>query len=236
MPKRDRPAQQARGGHVLKSALRERNAVRLVHDRAGRHHALRQSAARPGQGGPHPATGARGVIRILGIDPGSVRTGVGIVDADATGHARHVHHAMIPLGGSDALPLRLKRILDELGALLDAFRPQEVAIERVFMAKNADSALKLGQARGAAICAAVLRGLPVNEYSPMQVKQAVVGRGAAEKPQVQHMVGVLLNLQGTPLQADAADALAIAITHAHARNLALQTGVAASTLLRRRGR
>jgi len=176
------------------------------------------------------------VTRILGIDPGSVRTGVGIVDADATGRATHVHHAMIALAGAEDFPLRLKRILDQLGALLDQYQPQEVAIERVFMAKNADSALKLGHARGAAICAAVMRSLPVHEYSPMQIKQAVVGRGAAEKPQVQHMVGVLLNLQGAPLQADAADALAIAITHAHARTMALQAGVAASLLLRRRGR
>jgi crossover junction endodeoxyribonuclease RuvC len=172
--------------------------------------------------------------RILGIDPGSVRTGVGIVDSDATGRATHVCHAMLAIGGADSFPLRLKQLLDELGALIDAHAPQEVAIERVFMAKNADSALKLGQARGAAICAAVLRDLPVHEYSPMQIKQAVVGRGIAEKTQVQHMVGVLLNLQGTPLQADAADALAIAITHAHARTLAQQTGVSAAALMRRR--
>ncbi len=175
------------------------------------------------------------MTRILGIDPGSVRTGVGIVDADATGRATHVFHTALVIAADDAFPLRLKRILDGLGALMEQFKPDEVAIERVFMAKNADSALKLGQARGAAICAAVLRDLPVNEYSPMQIKQAVVGRGVAEKTQVQHMVGVLLNLQGTLLQADAADALAIAITHSHARTLALQTGIAASLLMRRRG-
>ena len=175
------------------------------------------------------------MTRILGIDPGSVRTGVGIVDADATGRATHVFHCALAVGGGDDFPLRLKRILDGVGELIERFRPTEVAIERVFMAKNADSALKLGQARGAAICAAVLRDLAVSEYSPMQVKQAVVGRGIAEKPQVQHMVGVLLNLQGA-LQADAADALAIDITHAHARTLAQQTGVAASLLMRRRAR
>jgi crossover junction endodeoxyribonuclease RuvC len=175
------------------------------------------------------------MIRILGIDPGSVRTGVGIVDVDATGRASHVFHTALVLGNADNFPQRLKRILDQLGALIEQYRPQEVAIERVFMAKNPDSALKLGQARGAALCAVVMRDLPVNEYSPMQIKQAVVGRGIAEKTQVQHMVGVLLNLQGTPLQADAADALAIAITHSHARSLALATGVSASLLLRRRG-
>jgi crossover junction endodeoxyribonuclease RuvC len=175
-------------------------------------------------------------VRIFGIDPGSVRTGVGIVDADATGRATHVFHAAIALNVADGFPARLKRILDELGALIDHHGPNEVAIERVFMAKNPDSALKLGQARGAAICAAVLRDLPVHEYSPMQIKQAVVGRGTAEKSQVQHMVGVLLNLQGERLQADAADALAIAITHAHARTLAAQVGVPAAALMRRRGR
>jgi crossover junction endodeoxyribonuclease RuvC len=175
-------------------------------------------------------------VRILGIDPGSVRTGVGIVDADPTGRASHVFHTAIVLRDVDAFPARLKRILDELGAVIERHAPDEVAIERVFMAKNPDSALKLGQARGAAICAAVLRELEVHEYSPMQIKQAVVGRGIAEKTQVQHMVGVLLNLQGAPLQADAADALAIAITHAHARTLATQVGVPAAALLRRRGR
>jgi crossover junction endodeoxyribonuclease RuvC len=175
------------------------------------------------------------MTRILGIDPGSVRTGVGIVDSDATGRATHVFHTALEIGGEDEFPRRLKRILEGVGELIERFRPEEVAIERVFMAKNADSALKLGQARGAAICAAVLRDLAVNEYSPMQVKQAVVGRGVAEKPQVQHMVGVLLNLQGATLQADAADALAVAITHAHARNVAAHAGVAASLLLRRRG-
>lgn len=176
------------------------------------------------------------MTRILGIDPGSVRTGVGIVDADGNGRATHVFHSALVLGDAESFPLRLKRILDQLGELIDRFQPQEVAIERVFMAKNPDSALKLGQARGAAICAAVMRDLVVLEYSPMQIKQAVVGRGVAEKTQVQHMVGVLLNLKAAPLQADAADALAIAITHAHARTLALQVGVTASSLLRRRSR
>lgn len=175
------------------------------------------------------------MTRILGIDPGSQRTGVGIVDADAGGSCRHVHHAALFVAGAEDFPRRLKAILDGLGALLDEFRPDEVAVERVFMAKNPDSALKLGQARGAAICAVVLRELPVHEYSPMQIKNAVVGRGVAEKQQVQHMVGVLLGLSDR-LQADAADALAVAITHAHSRTLAERTGMVASAMLRRRGR
>lgn len=175
------------------------------------------------------------MTRILGIDPGSQRTGVGIVDAGSGGDCVHVHHATLVVGGEEDFPRRLKAILDGLGALIDTWRPDEVAIERVFMARNPDSALKLGQARGAALCAVVQRDLPVTEYSPMQIKNAVVGRGVAEKPQVQHMIGVLLKLDAA-VQADAADALAVAITHAHTRTLAALTGTHATLLLRRRGR
>lgn len=175
------------------------------------------------------------MTRILGIDPGSVRTGVGIVDADATGSCVHVHHEALHVGGSEDFAPRLKAIFDGLRGLIEVYRPDEIAIERVFLAKNPDSALKLGQARGAAICAVVSCDLPVHEYSPMQIKNAVVGRGVADKVQVQHMVGVLLNLR-QKLQADAADALAVAITHAHSRTLAERTGTVASALLRRRRR
>ena len=164
------------------------------------------------------------MTRILGIDPGSVRTGVGIIDVDATGRATHVHHQAILLTGAEDFPKRLKLLLDGLSAIFDAYCPQEVAIERVFMAKNPDSALKLGQARGAALCAAVLRDLPVHEYAAKEIKLAVVGQGGADKSQVQHMVGVMLSLQGK-LQADAADALAVAITHAHVRSTAQRLGV-----------
>ena len=164
------------------------------------------------------------MTRILGIDPGSQRTGVGIIDIDANGRARHVHHAPLVLLGAADFPQRLRLLAHGLHALIEEFQPQEVAIERVFMAKNADSALKLGQARGAAVCAVVMRDLPVSEYAATEIKLAVVGRGGAEKQQVQHMVGLMLNLQGK-LQADAADALAIAITHAHVRATARRLGV-----------
>ena len=180
-------------------------------------------------------TPAQKIVRILGIDPGSVRTGIGIVEADGQGQCRHLHHAALHVGGADDFPRRLKAIFDGIQSLIDIWRPDEMAIERVFLAKNPDSALKLGQARGAAICAVVAHDIPVLEYSPMQVKNAVVGRGVADKAQVQHMVGVLLGLSGK-LQADAADALAVAITHAHSRTLAERTGTVASALLRRRGR
>ncbi|MBB5942429.1 crossover junction endodeoxyribonuclease RuvC [Xanthomonas arboricola] len=162
--------------------------------------------------------------RILGIDPGSQRTGVGIIDVDAAGRTRHVHHAPLLLLGEGDFALRLKRLLYGLDALIEEYRPQEVAIERVFMGKSADAALKLGHARGAAICAAVLRELPVHEYAAKEIKLAVVGKGAAEKQQVQHMVGLMLSLTGK-LQADAADALAVAITHAHVRATAQRLGV-----------
>ena len=165
------------------------------------------------------------MTRILGIDPGSQRTGVGIVDVDATGRAAYVHHQPLVLLEAGDFPARLKLLVEGLTALIVEYQPQEVAIEKVFMSKNADSALKLGQARGAAICAAVLRDLPVHEYAASEIKLAVVGRGGADKAQVQHMVGVMLNLHG-PLQADAADALAVAITHGHVRATAQRLGVA----------
>ena len=165
-------------------------------------------------------------VRILGIDPGSQRTGVGIIDVDAAGRITHVHHQPIVLLVADNFPQRLKVLLDELDALITRFQPQEVAIEKVFMARNPDSALKLGQARGAAMCAAVLRNLPIHEYAAKEIKLAVVGKGGADKVQVQHMMGVLLNLNGK-IQADAADALAVAVTHANVRATANRIGISA---------
>jgi crossover junction endodeoxyribonuclease RuvC len=101
--------------------------------------------------------------------------------------------------------------------LIDEYSPDEMAIENVFVSKNAGSALKLGQARGAAICAAISKNLPVAEYSPRSVKQAIVGKGGADKVQVQHMVGILLNLSENPVE-DAADALAVALCHQHTQH------------------
>jgi crossover junction endodeoxyribonuclease RuvC len=164
------------------------------------------------------------VTRILGIDPGSQRTGVGIIDVDASGKATHVFHAPLLLLGEGDFAARLKRLLDALSVVIEQHRPDEVAIERVFLARNADSALKLGHARGAAICAVVLRDLPVHEYAAKEIKLAVVGTGGADKQQVQHMVGLMLGLAGK-LQADAADALAVAITHAHVRASARRIGI-----------
>lgn len=173
------------------------------------------------------------MTRILGIDPGSQRTGIGIIDADAGGASRHVFHTALDLLGNDTFPLRLKQIFDEVCALIAEHQPAEVAVERVFMARNPDSALKLGQARGAAICAVVHSGLPVTEYAAKEIKQAVVGGGGADKAQIQHMVGVLLNIP-RKLQADAADALAVALTHAHTRASVQRIGIPRTAWRRRR--
>ncbi|GGD35152.1 crossover junction endodeoxyribonuclease RuvC [Pseudoxanthomonas indica] len=164
------------------------------------------------------------MTRILGIDPGSQRTGIGIIDVDAAGKVSHVHHAPLVLLGAEDFPRRLRVLLDGLSDVIETWKPTEVAIEKVFMARNPDSALKLGQARGAAICAVVMRDLAVHEYAAKEVKLAVVGKGSAEKQQIQHMVGIMLGLHGK-LQADAADALAVAITHAHVRATAQRLGV-----------
>ena len=155
-------------------------------------------------------------VRILGIDPGSIVTGFGVIDATAQG-ARYVASGNIRAGRGD-MATRLREIFDHVAGLIESHAPGEVAIERVFMHANPDSALKLGQARGAALCAATGRGASVHEYAAREVKLSVTGTGAADKVQVQHMVKVLLGLEGK-LAADAADALAIAICHANHRGL-----------------
>ena len=180
-----------------------------------------------------PGLPPNGCTRILGIDPGSQRTGVGVIDVDAAGNLTHVFHTALTLLGNATFPLRLKQIFDELDAIIATHQPHEAAIERVFMARNPDSALKLGQARGAAICAIVHMGLAVSEYAPKEIKQAVVGGGAADKVQIQHMIGILLNIP-RKLQADAADALAVAITHAHTRASMSRLGIPRSAWRRRR--
>ncbi len=149
-------------------------------------------------------------MRILGIDPGSRLTGYGIIENSSRGY-RYIASGSIKIKG-DYFPDRLKQIFDGLIEIVDNYQPEHMAIEQVFMHKNADSALKLGQARGAAICAVQTQPIPVYEYAARQVKQAVVGKGAADKTQVQHMVKILLNVQGE-LSLDASDALAIAICH-----------------------
>jgi crossover junction endodeoxyribonuclease RuvC len=159
-------------------------------------------------------------VRILGLDPGSLRTGYAIVETRGTEVAYVVSGAIRTQGESFAE--RLQEIFRGVDELTQEFRPDEVAIERVFMHRNADSALKLGQARGAALSATFGLRPRVFEYAPREVKQAVVGTGAAEKEQVQLMVKRLLKISG-PLGADAADALAIALCHAYSRRMGALT-------------
>jgi crossover junction endodeoxyribonuclease RuvC len=158
-------------------------------------------------------------MRILGIDPGSRLTGYGIIETSGRSF-NYIASGSIRIE-ADYFPDRLKQIFDGIVQIVTMYQPEQMAIEQVFMHKNADSALKLGQARGAAICAVQTQGLPVFEYAARQVKQAIVGKGNADKLQVQHMVKILLNIQGA-LQIDASDALGIAICHSHYEKTALR--------------
>ncbi|RNF84226.1 crossover junction endodeoxyribonuclease RuvC [Montanilutibacter psychrotolerans] len=173
------------------------------------------------------------MTRILGIDPGSQRTGIGVIDVAADGRCTFVHCEAIKLLDAADFPSRLGLLCENLERVLDEWQPGQVAIETVFMDKSATSALKLGHARGAALATVVRRHLPISEYAPRVIKQSLVGRGAADKEQVQHMVRLLLNLPGVKLQADAADALAVALTHAHMSATVARTGVAINQLRRR---
>ena len=157
-----------------------------------------------------------GNCRILGLDPGSQHTGFGIVDCEGSGE-RYVASGCIDVAGR-AMVVRLQRVYAALSALVSEHRPDMIAIERVFVHRNPDSALKLGQARGVALCAAASLGASVYEYAPRAIKMAVTGYGAAAKPQVAQMVRTLLLLE-TRLAADAADALAAALCHAQTRRL-----------------
>ncbi len=151
-------------------------------------------------------------MRILGIDPGSRFTGFGVIEVTGD-RAVAIRYGVIKAGTGE-FPERLGIIFSGICKLIGECQPAEVAIETVFVSRNAGSALKLGQARGAAICAAISLGLSVSEYAPRSVKQAIVGRGGADKVQVQHMVMALLQLTDK-LQEDAADALAVALCHQH---------------------
>ena len=154
-------------------------------------------------------------VRVLGIDPGIRVTGYGILDTNGQ-ESRYVTAGIIKTAAITDTAQRLRTIFTHTEALVAEHQPAELAIEKVFVARNADSALKLGQARAAAICATFKADVPVHEYAARQVKQAIVGKGSAGKEQVQHMVRVLLNLdKGLPL--DASDALGIALCHAHMR-------------------
>lgn len=150
---------------------------------------------------------------ILGIDPGSLKTGYGLIQQRGA-TLQYVTSGLIRLQSDMPLSERLGVIFANISEIIESFQPDQFAIENVFLAKNASSALKLGQARGAAIVAAVSKGLEVSEYDARKIKQSVVGNGAADKVQVQHMVKTLLKLPAPPKE-DAADALAVSLCHAN---------------------
>jgi crossover junction endodeoxyribonuclease RuvC len=158
-------------------------------------------------------------VRVFGIDPGSTRTGYGCVDTDGTRH-RLVTYGVLSMSSKAALATRLQAIHAGLSRLIRESAAECVVIENLFHARNVRSALVLGHARGVAVLAAVEAGLPVVEYTPAEIKQAVVGYGRAEKTQIQQMVKLLLGLTAAPSPHDAADALAVALCHAHSARAA----------------
>lgn len=163
--------------------------------------------------------------RILGIDPGSRNTGFGIIDSDGL-KSIHIASGCIRVG-DHPWPERLGLIFDRVSELVAEYRPHDMAVEQLIFARDPKAALKIGQARGAVLCAGLKGGVVVHEYSPKSVKLAVVGSGNAEKPQVQHMVRVLLGLDIEPAE-DEADALAIALCHAHSMGIPARKRAAAS--------
>jgi len=162
-------------------------------------------------------------VRVFGIDPGSDRTGYGCIDSDGRRH-QLVGCGAVRAGGGATFPDQLSIIFRELSALLAEHRPECVAIENIFYVANARSALKLGHARGVAMLAAIEAGAIIVEYTPAEIKRAVVGYGRAEKPQVAQMVKMLLGLDTIPKPHDATDALAVAICHLHSGNLMQKAG------------
>ncbi|MFQ5709078.1 MAG: crossover junction endodeoxyribonuclease RuvC [bacterium] len=153
-------------------------------------------------------------MRILGVDPGTVATGFGVLEKSGNGCVV-LDYGCIRLSSQEEFPIRLHKIYHEISRVIAAYKPDEFAIEDLFYAKNVKSALKMGHARGVAIVAAVNHQIPTSEYSPKEIKQAVVGNGSASKEQVQRMIKAILHLEETPEPLDASDALAVALCHLH---------------------
>ena len=163
-------------------------------------------------------------MRILGIDPGYATVGYGVVDIQG-GRYRSVEHGAIVTRPEDDFPRRLEIIFDAAYSVMQKYRPQALSLEKLFFANNKTTAIGVAEARGVILLAARKAGVPVYEYTPIQVKQAVTGYGGAQKPQVQEMVRRLLCLQSVPKPDDTADALAMAITHGQAAGSALRRSV-----------
>lgn len=172
-----------------------------------------------------PGSNLENSMRVMGIDPGSNCTGYGIIE-ESRGALRVVHWGVIRNSPRQPFPDRLKRIYDGLTSVIDEFAPDTVAVEDLFFANNAKSALKLGQTRGVTLLAAVNSNKAVAEYSPLEVKLSVVGYGRADKTQVRDMVMTLLRLKEAPEPLDATDALAVAICHAHTAQSVARLGTA----------
>ncbi|MDR0405898.1 MAG: crossover junction endodeoxyribonuclease RuvC [Clostridiales bacterium] len=166
-------------------------------------------------------------MRILGIDPGIATVGFGVIDFHANKFVTVEYGAVLSPADAE-MPARLKMVYDDMSYIVDKYKPDEVAVEELFFNTNVKTAIMVGQARGVLMLSAANRGVPVYEYTPLQVKQAVVGYGRAEKTQVQQMVKAILGLCETPKPDDTADALAVAICHAH-------SGAARARLLRHTG-
>ncbi|WP_200805757.1 crossover junction endodeoxyribonuclease RuvC [Alicyclobacillus vulcanalis] len=158
-------------------------------------------------------------MRILGVDPGLARLGFGIIERGPGDSLRHVAHGCIETEADAPLPERLQRIFHRLTELCREHQPSVMAVEELFFSRNTTTAFTVGQARGVALLAGAEAGIAVMEYTPMQVKQAVTGYGRADKRQIQDMVRILLRLSSAPKPDDAADALAVAIAHAHTGRL-----------------
>ncbi|CAM5794285.1 MULTISPECIES: crossover junction endodeoxyribonuclease RuvC [Brevibacillus] len=164
-------------------------------------------------------------MHIIGIDPGIAIVGFGVIDKQGN-QLKPVQYGSIQTEAGLSVPLRLRQIFEAMQTLLDTYKPDEMAVEKLFFNKNVTTAFTVGQARGVILLAAELAGIPVYEYTPMQVKQAVTGYGGAEKKQIQEMTKMLLRLKETPKPDDVADALGIAITHAQFRTfISLAEGV-----------
>lgn len=155
---------------------------------------------------------------VIGIDPGTARTGYGLVETSTSGALKLVHYGVIATPSKKSLPDRLIQLHEELQELLDSYKPDTAAVEQLFFQKNVSTALSVGQARGVVLLTLAASGLIVDEYSPQDVKTAVTGYGAADKTQMQKMVQTLLNMDRRPTPDDAADALAVAICHIQSHN------------------
>lgn len=156
---------------------------------------------------------------VLGIDPGTAITGWGVVREDAGGRPTLVDYGTIQTTVSTPLPQRLRQIFQQVTALMERYRPEAVAVEKVFFSKNVRTAMSVGQARGVILLAAALAERPVQGYTPLQVKQAISGYGSADKAQIQQMTALLLELDAVPTPDDAADAIAVAICHLQSAHL-----------------